>query len=145
MADAMTFSFPAHIRATEGTYIVTFPDVPEALTEGSSQAEAMLSAADALETALLGRMKDGADLPTASARAGDMIPVAPSAHIAAKLALYQAWRESGVSKSELARRIGCHETEVRRMLDPHHRTKIAGIEKALAALDRRLVISVAAA
>ena len=36
---------------------------------------------------------------------------------AAKAALYLTLRETGISKSELAARLGCDEKEVRRLLD----------------------------
>ena len=61
-----------------GGWIVSFPDVPEALTEGTSQEEVAANAADALQTALLGYMKDGIDLPRASKpRKGDPVVALP--------------------------------------------------------------------
>ena len=60
--------------------------------------------------------------------------------MSAKAALYLALREAGIGKSELARRIGCDVREVRRMLDPHHPTKLPRIEAALEALGKRLVV-----
>ena len=45
--------FPANFaRAEEGGFVVTFPDIPEAITQGDDEAEAMDAARDALETAL---------------------------------------------------------------------------------------------
>ena len=38
--------------AEEGGFVVTFPDIPEAITQGEDVDDAMLHAADALETAL---------------------------------------------------------------------------------------------
>ncbi|HZY68356.1 MAG TPA: type II toxin-antitoxin system HicB family antitoxin, partial [Devosia sp.] len=105
--------------------------------------EALTNAVDALEVALLGRMKDGAAIPPSSAVASDVVYV--SAHAAAKLALYVAFKDSGLSQSALARKIGKDEAEVRRMLDPHHATKLPPLEDALLALGKRLVIEVKAA
>ncbi|MEN8219747.1 MAG: helix-turn-helix transcriptional regulator [Pseudomonadota bacterium] len=55
---------------------------------------------------------------------------------AMKAALYQAMMEVGISKSELARKIGTHENVVRRILDPHHGTKFPTMERALSALGK---------
>lgn len=61
---------------------------------------------------------------------------------ALKAAVYVSMREQGVSKSELARRMGAHEKEARRMLDPHQQTKVPTLERALAVLGRRATIAV---
>ena len=50
-------------------YLVTAPDVPELATAGTTREEALVNAADALEVALLGRMKDGDELPEPVSRA----------------------------------------------------------------------------
>lgn len=62
-----------------------------------------------------------------------------------KTALYQAMREDNISKSELARRIGVDEKEVRRMLDPRHSSKTPGMERALLCLGRSVVAEFAKA
>jgi predicted RNase H-like HicB family nuclease len=53
-------------KAEEGGYWVTFPDIPECITEGDSMEEAYAMAVDALGLALTERMKDKEKLPTAS-------------------------------------------------------------------------------
>jgi len=128
-----------------GGWIVSFPDVPEALTEGNSQDEVAANAVDALETALLGYMKDGIDLPKASRpRKGDRV-AALAIQTVAKLAFYDAFRASGLSKSALARQLGKDEAEVRRMLDPYHATKLPTLEEALLALGKRMTLVIEAA
>jgi antitoxin HicB len=66
--------------------------------------------------------------------------VAPPAETAAKTVLYLAMKESGVGKAELARRLACDEKEVRRLLDPHHASKLPRLARAVALLGKRLVI-----
>ncbi len=61
---------------------------------------------------------------------------------AAKLAIYQAMRDQGVTQVALARRIGCDPKDVRRLLDLMHRSRLDRLEAALAALGKRLVIEV---
>ena len=54
-------------------------------------------------------------------------------------------RGSSITHAELARRIGRDARDIRRILDPDHRTKIPALTAALAALGRRLVVGVEAA
>ena len=47
------FSYPVKMeRATNNTYLVTFPDIPEAVSVGDDEDEALLNALDALESAI---------------------------------------------------------------------------------------------
>ncbi|MCD7763088.1 MAG: type II toxin-antitoxin system HicB family antitoxin [Lachnospiraceae bacterium] len=52
--------------AEEGGYWVTFPDIPECVTEGDDMEEAYSMAVDALGLALTERMKEKEVLPEAS-------------------------------------------------------------------------------
>lgn len=52
--------------AEEGGYWVTFPDIPECVTEGDDMEEAYRMAVDALGLALTERMKEKEVLPEAS-------------------------------------------------------------------------------
>jgi len=124
-----------------GTIVVSFPDVPEAITEGSGEAEARTLAADALGLVLLQYLRLGRSLPPASDGPGHIVPV--EADVAAKLAVIETFLGLGITKSELARRLGKDEKEVRRLLDPMHPTKLAPLSAALAAMGRRLVIGIA--
>jgi antitoxin HicB len=62
--------------------------------------------------------------------------------VAAKLAVLEAFRDAGITKAELARRLDKDEKEVRRILDPRHSTKLPALTEALHALGRRLVVAV---
>ena len=53
-------------RAKEGGYWITFPDIPECITEGDNMEEAYNMAVDALGLALTDRIKEKQDLPKAS-------------------------------------------------------------------------------
>jgi antitoxin HicB len=121
---------------------VQFPDVPEALTEGTDRGEALANAVEALELALLGYMKDGDDLPAATARPRGGIAIPLPLQTAAKLAFYDVFRRSGLTRAALARRLGKDEAEVRRMLDPYHATKLPALDEALRALGQRFVLDV---
>jgi len=84
-------------------------------------------------------------LPRAKARGAELVPVAVAPDVAAKLAVLEAFGEAGITKSDLARRIGKDEKEVRRILDPRHPTKLPALTAALRALGKRLVVAVEAA
>lgn len=135
------FAFPADLEESfSGTVIVSFPDLPEALTEGADVAEAVARAADCLEEAIAARMVNREDIPEPSRnRAGKIIVMLPAA-TAAKAALYVAMREAGISNVALGRRIGVDERQIRRLIDPRHRSNLADIDRALMSLDRRLEI-----
>ena len=125
-----------------GIIVVTFPDVPEAITEGTDKMDAYAQAEEALGLALLTYPERGLPLPAAKARGADLVSIAVDPEIAAKLAVIEAVREAGITKSEFARLIGKDEKEARRILDPMHPTKLAALSGALRKLGRRLVIGV---
>ena len=53
-------------KAEEGGYWVTFPDLPECITEGDNMEESYQMAVEALGLALTERMKDKEEIPEAS-------------------------------------------------------------------------------
>jgi antitoxin HicB len=75
-----------------GFWLVCFPGIPEALTEGESEAEARANSVDCVIAALQGTMKAGKPLPRGGAEhAGRDRAVLPSL-ITAKLAVYETMR-----------------------------------------------------
>lgn len=128
-----------------GNIVVTFPDVPEVVTQGRGDADARAMAEEALALVLLTYLERGMPLPKARARSRDLIEIAVAPEVAAKLAVLEAFQNADISKSELARRIGKDEKEVRRILDPKHQTKLPALTAALRALGKRLVVGVAEA
>ena len=75
-------------------------------------------AANCLEKTIARRIADGREIRKASkaGRGEGLIPV--PLEMAVKAALYLAVSEAGIVNAELARELGCHKKEVRRMLDP---------------------------
>ena len=137
----MRFVYPYTARQSEdGAWQVRFYDVPEALTEGETEAEAHALATDALVAALGGLTKLRRDIPAPSAK-GEFFVIVPILQ-SAKLALYQAMREHGLNKVTLANKLGVQEGEVRRMLDLDHQTKIGTLENALWQLGKKVASEV---
>src|SRR5262245_31342481 len=136
-----TFTYPVELSdQPEGGYLVTFPDVPEAITQGDSREEAIEQAIDCLEEAMANRMAMKLDIPEGSLPKKHQVTVTLSATLAAKAALYLTVRMARLSNTALAKRLDCDEKEVRRLLDPHFKSKIPRIEQVLRQLGRRLEI-----
>jgi antitoxin HicB len=125
-----------------GNIVVSFPDVPEAITQGRGQADARAMAEEALSLGLLTYLERGKPLPKPRAKGRNLIDIAVTPDVAAKLAVLEAFAAADITKSELAHRIGKDEKEVRRILDPKHPTKLPALTAALRALGRRLVVGV---
>lgn len=140
--ETRTYTYRATLEPGDnpGVIVVSFDDVPEAITEGDGMADALNNAEEALALALLSYPMRGLPLPKATVKSG--APVTVPADAAAKLVVLEIFAASGISKSELARRIGCVESEARRILDPMHHTKLPTLKKALAAMGQRLVIGI---
>lgn len=138
-----TYSYRALFEpGDEAGIVVSFPDLPEAITQGDNEADARAMAAEALGLALLTYSQQGRRLPKPAAKDRKLVAITVDPDIAAKLAVIDAFRNAGISKSELARRLGRDEKEVRRILDPMHPTKLPTLKAALAALGWRLVVGV---
>jgi antitoxin HicB len=138
------YAYRAQFEAGDrrGNVVVTFPDVPEAVTQGRSQADARAMAEEALGLALLSYLVRGKPLPKPRAKGRDLVDISVAPDAAAKLAVLESFAAAGITKSELARRIGKDEKEVRRILDPKHSTKLPALTAALRALGKRLVVGV---
>ncbi len=138
-----TFTYAAEFEPGDKRgIVVSFPDVPEAITQGNHLADARAQAEEALGLALLTYPERGLPLPRSRAGRKGRTMVTVAADVAAKLALIEAFAAAGITKTELARRIAKNEKEVRRLLDPKHATKLGPLTAALLALGKRLVVGV---
>jgi antitoxin HicB len=137
------FDYPVTLTPDGDTVLVSFIDVPEAITFGADEDEALLQAVDALETALSFYVEARKPLPVASKPKRGQRTVRPSALEGAKLGVYQAMTEQGIKKAELARRLGWHMPQVDRLFDLRHASRLDQIEAAARALGRQLEVRVA--
>ncbi len=136
------FNYPVTLTPDEGTLLVTFVDVPEAITFGADEDEALLNAMDALETGLSFYVDTRKLLPLPSKPKRGQKTVRPSALECAKLGVYQAMTEQGLKKAELARRLGWHTPQVDRLFDLKHASKMEQIEAAAGVLGKRVLVEV---
>lgn len=142
----MLYAYPCELTPDEDDgFVVTFPDVPEAITGGEDRDDALAMAEDALATALAGYVHEKRDIPAPRDAADDHELVSVPPVVAAKLALYSAMRADGVTKVELARRLGISESAVRKLANPDHRSHVSQVQKALRAVGRSIRVEVTAA
>jgi antitoxin HicB len=142
------FEYAISLKAAapeEGGFVVTCRDLPQLITQGENQADALAEAMDAMDEVFAAYMKGGLAFPAPSKKRTGEYMVSPPAETMAKAALYVAMKESGVSKVQLAKRLGVDEKEVRRLLDPHYGSKLPRIAEAIGLLGKRLVIGLEAA
>src|SRR6267143_6829710 len=89
-------------KGEDGRYMAYFPDLPEALTDGADEAEALREAADCLSEALASRIVDGEEIPPPAPLAPGQHRVSPDPTIALKAALYMALRRRDMTVADLA-------------------------------------------
>ena len=140
----MRMQYPATVsRDEDGRYLVRFMDFGWGGTDGETIDEALSESVDCLDELISTTMENNDLLPVP----GDMLavntyPVAPSALIAAKAAIYSEQKRKHHKKKDLAALIGKDEKFIRTLLDPHSGSKIQSIEAVLNALGKRWVISI---
>lgn len=138
------FKYPVTLTKDGANLLVTFKDIPEAITFGKNEEEALENAIDALETGLSFYVDARKPLPKPSkAKRGQKI-ISPSALESAKLGVYQAMMDQGIKKAELARRLGWHMPQIDRLFDLKHSSKFDQIEAAATVLGCHIEITVAA-
>lgn len=130
--------FPVVIEPDSSGYSVRFPDVPEAISAGATQEDALRMAQDALETAMEFYFEDGRQVPLPSAIEAGQFAVELPVSLSAKILLLNEMIAQRVRPVELARRLGTSPQSVQRLLKIQHATKIDTVASAFKALGKRL-------
>jgi len=138
------FSYPVTITKDRIHFLVTFKDIPEAITFGKNKEQALEKAVEALETGLSFYIESRKPLPKPSKPKRGQKLITPTALECAKLGIYKVMMDQGIKKAELARRLGWHTPQVDRLFDLHHASRFDQIEAAAAVLDRHVEIRIAA-
>lgn len=126
----------------EGGFTITFPEAGIGVSYGTNWENALTQAEDLLEEAVLGYMAHDEDIPRPVPQPDPQRPLIFLPPLtAAKLLLYWALREEGISKAELARKLNIAPQQVQHLFDGRHVSRLNQIEAALRALGRRLVVS----
>jgi antitoxin HicB len=135
--------YPVRLKKDGKYFTATFPDIPEAITQGRTRAEALAAAKDALETAIEFYFDDRRPVPAPSRPKPNQEFVELPASLAAKILLLNEMLYQQVRPAELARRIGTTAQEVNRLTNIRHTSRIDGVDAALRALGKRLTLDAA--
>ena len=140
----MDFIYPARLSSQPGgRFAVTFPDLPDAITEGNNREDALEMAADCLSATIQWRMEERGDIPVPSKIKRGQVGISVPLQVAAKAALYITMKRKGVSFSELARRLNYSQPiQARRLVDPKMATSMKKIDEALATMGGRLRVGI---
>lgn len=119
------YDYPIELEKMDnGDIMVSFPDIPEALTYGENKEFALEWAQDALHVALSLYIDEHRDIPMPSVPAPGQATVGPSPIVGVKLAIYQAMREQNISQVRLAGLLHCDARQIRRLLDLDHQSTV---------------------
>jgi antitoxin HicB len=131
--------YPIDVKPDGKFFLVTFPDIPEAITQGKSLKEAKEVAASALETALDVYFANFRVVPKPSRiKRQDFIELPAS--VSAKVLLLNQMIRQRIRPAELARRMQTTPQEVNRLTNIRHPSNVDGIAGAMKALGTTLEI-----
>src|ERR1039457_3483142 len=122
-----TYRFPYNMTCDEsGFYLIKFPDLPGAATDGKTREEALAEAEDCLAEAVAGYLVRRERVPEPTYKHGDAF-ISLDPLLAAKAALNNVMLDTGYTRTDLAARLGVDEKIVRRLLDPKHQSHIRAV------------------
>lgn len=137
------FYYPARFKKQRDGYVVTFRDIPEALTSGETKEEAVNMAADALATAMEFYFEDRREVPMPTKPRSDEELVELPVSLAVKVLLLNEMLKGNITPSKLAKKLEASPQTVTRILDLHHSTKIDTLAEAFKAIGKKLNFSIA--
>jgi antitoxin HicB len=132
--------YPVKLTPDGKYFMVSFPDVPEALTQGTGKRDALHHALDALESALTFYIDAGKPFPTPSKPRRNQRVVELPASFSAKALLLHEMNAKGIRPSMLARRLKLAPESVSRLLNPYRTSSIDLIQAALKVLGKTIEI-----
>jgi len=131
--------YPATVEPqNDGSFLVQFVDLPDTFTEGQTKEEALFNAGEVLSAMLAWRLDEAKDVPAPSQKVKGAYYVAPDAKTQAAMLLRLARGER--SLSELARALETSWPAAKRLEDPGHWPSLKTLDRAAAALGKRLVL-----
>jgi antitoxin HicB len=136
----MDIRYPATLqKQADGTYLVEFLDLPDTFTEGQTQEEALFNASEVLSAMLAWRLDEGKDVPAPSPKVKGAHYIPPDAKTQAAMLLRLARGERTLS--DLARALDTSWPAAKRLEDPTHWPSLKTLDRAAAALGKRLVLT----
>lgn len=134
--------YPVTLTPDTDGYMVSFRDIPEAISQGDTLDEALEMAKDALTVAIEFYFEDNRPVPMPSPPQGDERLVGLPPSVWAKVLLLNEMLYQGVSQAELAKRMGIIPQKVTRLVDLSHTTKIDTLAMAFDKLGKRLSLAI---
>lgn len=126
-----------------GGFVITFPDFNWGVSQADTEEEARDMAEDLLATMIGDHIEQSQDLPRSRRRRGPRYRlISLPALQSAKIELYRAFRASGLRKAELARRVRIPKSNLDRLFDLKHQSRLDQLEAAFAALKKRIWVEV---
>jgi antitoxin HicB len=126
-----------------GGFVVEFPDFGYGTTQGETLLEAHEMAEDLLKCLAQEQIRKSKPIPEPAKHRGKHFRlVSLPALQSAKAELYTAFRASGMKKAELARRIGISKTNIERLVDLDHASRLDQIEAAFRAIGKKLEVTI---
>ena len=136
----MDIRYPATIESQkDGTFFVQFIDLPDTFSKGHTKEEALFNASEALSAMLAWRLDEARDVPAPSRKVRGAHYIAPDAKTQAAMLLRLARGERTLS--ELARTLETSWPAAKRLENPTHWPSLKTLDKAAAALGKRLVLT----
>ena len=136
----MDMRYPATVELQrDGAFMVQFIDLPDTFTEGQTKEEALFNAAEVLSAMLAWRLDESKDIPPPSQKIRGAHYIAPDAKTQAAMLLRLARGERTLS--ELARALETSWPAAKRLEDPTHWPSLKTLDRAAAALGKRLVLT----
>lgn len=137
--------YPVKLLDMGGEFMLTCPDLPELTGVGETIEDALQEAVDGIQTTLQTYISDRRDIPAPSARKRGQYLITLPPLAVAKVGLYEAMRNRGMRKADLARKLDLHMPQIDRLLDLRHSSKLEHVQGALEALGYRIELTVEAA
>lgn len=128
--------------AEEGGYVVSFRDIPEAITQGDTEEEAVEMAQDALVSAMDFYFEDGRAVPMPSRRRKGERLIELPVSVSAKVLLLNAMLSDNCRPVDLAHRMNIKPQRVTEIMNLNHSTKIDTIAAAFKALGKSIELRV---
>ena len=139
----MQYVYPCDFTPDEeegSGFVVSFPDIPPAITGGKNFKESIILAEDALVVALSIYVDRQEDLPAPSSwkKGQELISVQPL--IAAQLDLYTAMRQQEITVEDLAQALKIPASDARKLLILDYKTSINQVFTALAEVGAKAAV-----
>ena len=131
-----------------GTFLLTVPALPEVTSFAETEQEVAKRVGDAVEEALAARIAEGQDLPPSDAERladGDASCVSMSSLVTIKALMYQWMKMHGVTRADLARRLGWHREQVDRLFRLDHASRLDQLEAAATVLGLKVSVTLSEA